>query len=102
MENTYDETVQKEKQVIAIYISSVKQVQVSPSQLIHSVLTWFSDALCFYFHQTDFAMDLENEMTAVFLLALQHFASSTYHLIMCSIMAHYMIIKLKMRSVVDD
>lgn len=41
-------------------------------------------------------------MTSIFPLALHHFISSTYHLTMCSLAAHYGIIKLKVKGVVDD
>lgn len=41
-------------------------------------------------------------MTVIFPIALQHFISSTYHLEMCSLVAHSRIITLKMEGVVDD
>lgn len=41
-------------------------------------------------------------MTVVFPIALQHFISSTYHLTMCSLVAHNRIIKLKMEGIVAD
>lgn len=47
VENTVDETTPPNPKSTCIYISSVKQVQISPSQLIVSAVTWFSDASVF-------------------------------------------------------
>lgn len=47
MENTVDETTPPKPKSTCIYISSVKQIQISPSQLIFSAVTWFSHASVF-------------------------------------------------------